>query len=100
MEKLDLRATLAALRAELADAVLDAADEEITFPVAGIEVEFQVGVTSSHDGRAGIRFWLLELGGSRASAAESVQTLRITLDPPVDREGLPIRVSRESEYKP
>jgi hypothetical protein len=100
VEGIELAETLEALRASLASAVSAAAGESIEFPVAQVQLEFQVGVTKTRDGKVGVRFWVLELGAGGAHAAESLQKVTITLDPPVDREGRPIRVTRPAEYKP
>lgn len=100
MEGIGLPDAIEALRAELELAVGQAKDQDIQFPVKGIEIEFQVGVTRTGEGRAGLRFWVVELGGSLAHATESIQTLRVTLDQPVDRNGEPIRVTRSTHAKP
>jgi Trypsin-co-occurring domain 2 len=100
MERIDLVETLDALRAELATAVDRAAGQPIEFPVNQIELEFQVGVTRAAEGKGGVRFWVVELGGAGSYAAESVQKVTIRLDQPVDSEGRPIRVTRGMGYKP
>jgi hypothetical protein len=101
VERVTLVDALDGLRAELAEAVANAQDHDILFPVDGVEIEFQVGLTRSGEGKAGLRFWVVELGGSLAHADQSVQTLRVRLGPPVTRDGKqPLSVSRRSADKP
>lgn len=92
--------TLAALRAELARAVDEAAGEEVQFPVDSVQVAFQVGVTADRQAQGGLRFWVVELGGQAGWARESVQTVTVSLGVPVDRHGRPIKVARWLDGKP
>lgn len=98
--EIDLTETIEALRDELRSAVLAGDDADIQFPVTGVQVEFQVGVTKSADGKAGVKFWLVEFGGSAGYAAESVQKVVVSFGPPVDRAGVPVKVARQAERKP
>lgn len=100
MHEIALADTIKALRAELSEAAENASGSEIEFPVAGVTIEFQVGVTRSGDGNAGVRFWVVELGASASYAAESVQRITIELDAPVDRDGRPVKVSRGMGQRP
>ena len=100
MDKIGLVDTIEALRTELGEAVARARHQEIQFPVGGIELEFHVGVTKDVEGAAGVRFWVLELGSKAGLANETVQTVRITLEPPVDRQGRPVKVALTSANKP
>jgi hypothetical protein len=98
--EIGLAETVEALRAELREAVRAGDDADIQFPVTGVQVEFQVGVKKSADGRAGLKFWLVELGAGGGYAHESVQKVTVTFGPPVDRDGTPIRVARQAQQKP
>lgn len=100
MERIGLAETVTALRAELAAAVAAGADEEIQFPVGPVQLEFHVGVTKSAEGKGGLKFWVLELGGGASRATETVHKLTVTLDPPVDAAGERVRVHRGLEEKP
>jgi hypothetical protein len=73
---------------------------DVQFPVEGVELEFHVGVTRSAEGKAGVRFWVVELGGGGGYAMESIQKVKVTLGPPVDQQGTPVKVSRTSGAKP
>lgn len=100
MDKIGLAETIDALRAELSDAVSRAAGQDIQFPVAGVQLEFQVGVTHDAHGDGKLKFWVLELGGGASYANEAVQKVTLTLDAPVDLDGRPIKVGRRSAAKP
>ena len=47
-----LAETMEALRAELAQAAAAGAAAEFQFPVAGVQLEFHVGVTKAGEGKA------------------------------------------------
>ena len=100
MEQLELAETVEALRAELARAAAAGAEAEFQFPVSGVQLEFHVGVTKTGEGKAGVRFWVVELGGSGSYAREEIQTVTVTLGAPVDRNGDPVKIYRGSTQKP
>ena len=100
MEKIGLVETIDALRSELAAAVEKAQGQEIQFPIGSVQLEFQVGVTWDTEAKAGIRFWVLELGASGSYANESVQKVTLNLEAPVDAEGRAVKVIRRSQQKP
>jgi hypothetical protein len=70
-----------ALRAELIRAWWGSKGEPLRFKPAPVELTVQVAVTSSGKGGAGIRWWLLELGGSVSRESAVTQTLKLKLDP-------------------
>jgi hypothetical protein len=100
MEKIGLVETIDALRSELAAAVEKAHGQEIQFPIGSVQLEFQVGVTWDTEAKAGVKFWVLELGASGSYANESVQKVTLNLEAPVDAEGRAVKVTRRSQQKP
>ena len=100
MEQLELAETVEALRAELARAAAAGMGTGFQFPVAGVQLEFHVAVTKASEGRGGVKFWVIELGGSRSYASEEIQTITVTLGAPVDRNGDPVKIHRSSAEKP
>jgi hypothetical protein len=100
VSEIGLGETIDALRAELAAAVERARDTDIQFPVAGVQLEFHVGVKKEGEGTAGVKFWVLELGAGGSYARESIQTVTVTLGAPVDRSGSPVKVSDLSAQRP
>jgi hypothetical protein len=100
VERIGLAETVAALRAELAAAVTAAANEEIQFPVGPVQLEFHVGVTKSAEGKGGLRFWVLELGGGGSRATETIHKITVNLQAPIDAAGELVRVYRGADQKP
>ncbi len=100
MGKIGLVETLDALRSELAAAVEKAQGQEIQFPISSVQLEFQVGVTWDAEARAGVKFWVLELGAGGSYANESVQKVTLNLEAPVDAEGRAVKVTRRLQQKP
>ncbi len=91
---------IGAVRAELAVAVGQGVDTEFQFPVNGVQLEFHVAVTKGGEGRAGVRFYVVEVGGGGSYAREEIQTVTVTLGAPVDRAGEVVKVTRQSGQKP
>lgn len=100
VERLELAETVGALRAELAQAAAAGAGAEFQFPVTGVQLEFHVGVTRSGEGRAGVKFWVVELGAAGSYAREEIQTVTVTLGAPVDQNGDPVKIYRSATRKP
>ena len=99
MAALELASTVAALRRELVDAVAAAEDEPILFPVGEITVHFQVTVSREAEANAGVKFWVVEAGAAGSLTREQVHTVTVTLAPPVDRAGEPVKVFGNSRVK-
>lgn len=72
---------ISALREQLIQAQDEGLDSPIRFNVAESEVEIQFTVTKEAEGKAGIRFWVVEAGGGGSVASESVQKMRLKLLP-------------------
>jgi hypothetical protein len=100
VEQLELAETVEALRAELARAAAAGAGAGFQFPVAGVQLEFHIGVTKTGQGKTGVRFYVVELGGSGSYAREEIQTVTVTLGAPVDQNGDPVKIYRSSTIKP
>jgi len=100
MEQLELAETVEALRAELARAAAAGAEAGFQFPVAGVELQFHVAVTKAGEGKAGVRFYVVELGGGGSYAREEIQTVTVRLGPPVDQNGDSVKIYRGSAQKP
>ncbi|WP_369333690.1 trypco2 family protein [Modestobacter altitudinis] len=99
MAEIGLTQAIAALRQELEEAMTVAQDEEILFDAISVEMQFQVGVTRSGEGKAGLKFWVIELGGSTSYATESVQSVSLSLRPAL-RDGRPVKISRGTNVNP
>ncbi|MFI1395800.1 trypco2 family protein [Streptomyces sp. NPDC020681] len=100
MDALGLAETVEALRAELARAAAAGAGSGFQFPLTGVQLEFHVAVTRTAEGSAGVKFWVVELGGAGGYAREEIQTVTVTLGAPVGPDGLPVKIHRGSAGKP
>ncbi len=100
MKQLQLAETMEALRAELARAAAAGAGTGFQFPVAGVQLEFHVAVTKTGEGSAGVKFWVVEAGGSGSFAREEIQTVTVTLGAPVDQNGDQVKIYRGSAQMP
>lgn len=72
---------IGALRDELIRAWASGQQQRLRFKPAPVELTVQVAVTSAGSGRAGIRWWLVELGGEVSRESVVTQTLKLSLDP-------------------
>ena len=100
MPELSLAETIASLRAELAEAVRAGSDSDIRFTVGQVQLEFHVGVTHKLGGKAGARFWVVQMDGEGSYSKEQIQKITVTLEAPVDQAGRSVNVTRESAEKP
>lgn len=99
MAEIGLSDVVQGLRAELARAMTEGEDQQIQFQAKSIEMEFQVGVQKKADGKAGLRFWVLELGGSGSYATESIQRIRLSLEPALAGGGS-VKIAKGVETSP
>jgi len=91
---------IAAVRSELTRAVEENADQDIQFPVNGVDLEFHVGITRSASAAGGIRLWVVDVGGSGGYESQSAHTVKVSLGAPVNRQGETIKVTRSASYTP
>lgn len=76
-----LSTAIAALRGELTRAWWDGRHQSVRFKPAPVELTLQVAVTSAGKGSAGVRWWLIELGGEVSRESVVTQTVKVTLEP-------------------
>lgn len=100
MEKIGLPETVDALRSELVAAMTAGEGQPIQFPLGSVQLEVQVGITKETSGDGKVRLWVLELGAGGSYTHEVIQKLTITLQPPVDLQGRPVKVHRRLERNP
>jgi len=96
---MELAEAVAALQAELAQAVAAGREAEFAFPVTGVQLEFHVGITKTGGARAGVRFEVVELG-SGGYAQEQIHTVTVTLGAPADRTGGAVMIEGPSPGPP
>lgn len=83
-----------ALRSELIRAWRDSRDEALRFRLAPVELTVQAAVTKTGEGSAGVKWWLLELGGRVSKETGVTQTIKLVLDPTgFDPSGHPMDIT-------
>jgi hypothetical protein len=76
--------TIAAVRRELSAAQTAGLGQAVQFRTGPVELEFDVGVTRTRGGQAGVQIWVLTLGGKLEREHATTQRIKVTLHP-VDR---------------
>jgi hypothetical protein len=76
-----LASAIEVLRGELVEAVRAGEGEEIQFALGPIDLELEVAVDENANGQAGIKFWLVSVGGGASRSSGSTHTVRLTLTP-------------------
>ena len=79
--QIPLSSAIRALRRELVDAVKEGEEQEVKFALGPIELELQVEVSATGGGEAGIKFWVISVGGKGERTSARTQTVRISLTP-------------------
>jgi Trypsin-co-occurring domain 2 len=93
-----LSAAIDALRSELLRAWTDADGKRLRFKVAPVELTVQAAVTWNGKGSAGVKWWLLELGGEVSHSRAVTQTVKLVLEPVTwDEEGRTMSVFVDAE---
>src|SRR5215471_3092125 len=93
-----LAEAIAALRNELLRAWWDR-DRFLRFKPAPIELTLQVAVTSAGKGSAGVKWWLIELGGEISRESVVTQTVKLTLEPKLfDQQGKEMELLIDAAY--
>ena len=77
--------TIAAVRRELSSAQAAGQGQPVLFRTGPVELEFEVAVTRTGGGQAGVQLWVLTLGGKGELAHATTQRIKVTLQP-VDPE--------------
>jgi Trypsin-co-occurring domain 2 len=73
--------TIAAVRRELSSAQAAGQGQSIQFRTGPVELEFEVAVTRTGGGQAGVQLWVLTLGGKGELAQATTQRIKLTLQP-------------------
>lgn len=98
---LDLASAVAALRMELLEAMASSDPEiGVHFPVGEIVLTFQVVAGRQGDARAGVKFWVVEASTGGTLSKQETHTVTVTLKPPVDDDGQPIKINRKHAQLP
>jgi hypothetical protein len=96
-----LAAAVEALRDELTRAWWAGRDKRVRFKPSPVELTLQVAVTWAGSGKAGVRWWLIELGGEVSRESVVTQTVKVTLEPVlVNDRGEPVEILIEAADAP
>ncbi|GHG11531.1 trypco2 family protein [Streptomyces zaomyceticus] len=76
---IELADLLASLRSEISRARLESAHEDVKFRIDSIDLELQVSVEKSAGADAGVKFWVVSLGGKASAKNGQTHTVRMTL---------------------
>lgn len=99
MAELDLVTVIRSLRSQLDEAMTVAEKQKIQFEATSVELEFQVGITSSAEATGGVKFWVVELGGSGSRASESIQKVKLSLSPKL-ASGQTVKIAGATDSDP
>jgi Trypsin-co-occurring domain 2 len=95
-----LAQAIGGIRAELAEAMAAATNEQFRFDVGDIELEFTVDVRHDRTARAGVRVWVVDLGGGGERSRTSGNRLKVTLHPVDSATGRTPRVADHVDIVP
>jgi Trypsin-co-occurring domain 2 len=84
------------LRRELTDAVARGHGQAIQFELGRVTMEFEVGITTSVEGEARARFWVVSAGGSAGRESSRTHRVTVELTPLTDGQGR-VRISERVE---
>jgi hypothetical protein len=73
--------TIAAVRRELSSAQTAGQEQAVQFRTGPVELEFDVAVTRTRGGQAGVQIWVLTLGGKLEREHATTQRIKVTLQP-------------------
>jgi Trypsin-co-occurring domain 2 len=85
--------TIAAVRRELGAAQAAGQEQSIQFRTGPVELEFDVGVTRTRGGQAGMQIWVLTLGGKLEREHATTQQIKVTLQPVNPETGEDARIA-------
>jgi hypothetical protein len=99
MTEIGLADVVRALRAELETAMSEGKGQRVQFEATAIDMEFQIGVTKSVEGKTGVHFWVIELGGGGSYTSESIQKVSLSLRPELAGGG-GVKIAKGTDESP
>ena len=97
-EEVGLAEAIASLRQELSQALAEGKGQEVQFKLGPIELDLQLQVENKVGANAGIKWWLISLGGSGEHSSGRTHHLKLTLQP-LGPDGAELQVSQERERR-
>ncbi|MCO5993911.1 trypco2 family protein [Actinoallomurus rhizosphaericola] len=78
--EIELAQLLTALRSEIDRARISALDQDVRFRINSIDLELQVAVEKSAEANAGVKFWVISIGGKAAAKSVGTHIVRLSLN--------------------
>jgi hypothetical protein len=82
----ELAVAIGQVREQIALAIEQGKDSPVAFRAGPVEIEFEVTFSSMVGGDAGVRVWVVSVGGKGETARANAHRLKVSLTP-VDRAG-------------
>ena len=99
-EWVGLADAIKALRQELAAAMDEGQGKSVRFELGPVEMEFLLQVTKDAGGSAGVKFWVVSLGGQGGISSGSTHRVKLALTPKDASGGLPLIADTEKGPAP
>lgn len=96
-KKIELADYISHLRQQLTKAANEGETKSVRFEVKNLELELETVAEKTREGKGGVKFWIVSVGGSAATEDQVTQRLKLTLRPEdaVTEDGGNMKLSRE-----
>ncbi len=95
-----LAEAIRALRSELTAAMAEGTGQELRFELGQVEMEFLLEVQKEAGAEAGVKFWVVNLGGKGSVSSGSTHRVTLALTPRTSRGGSPLISDVEEAQEP
>ncbi|WP_369254649.1 trypco2 family protein [Geodermatophilus amargosae] len=98
-----LAETIAALRSELAAALVEGQGHPLQFRLGDVEIEFQLAVTRDASADGGVRFGVISFGAKGGLSNEATHRISLTMQPVEVKAGgvaVPAQISGRTSGEP
>jgi hypothetical protein len=79
------------LRRELTQAMAEGHGQQVRFELGPVEMEFLLEISKAAEGDAGVRFWVVSLGGKGSVSTGSTHRVKLSLSPRDHSPGTPVK---------
>jgi hypothetical protein len=93
--KIGLAEAIKDLRLQLQEAMDDGDGKKLRFELQDIDLEFKCSVNRAVDAKAGVEFWLVNVGAGGKLGDEKTQTIKLKLKPKTGSGEPPLLSDRE-----
>ena len=92
MSSIPLAEAIQNLRAELSLAMQAGEDQALRFQLGPIELQLEIELARELEGKGGVKWWIIDVGGGAKSKSGSAHKIKLTLEP-VTSTGARVHVS-------